>query len=223
MGEKSEALALIARFVTALRAAPADASTNEAATLRRVLGELETSAEALIAAATLGQTLQSCTASARMAAVTQAGLARVRQDAEVQAPLYPFGGAVRIAIIRLCLCEEAKILSATEYASQDEVGEVMARMHVAFEGAEQAAADGAYADATVYRSLIVLHAAVTRDLGVRGQVLPRVVAFDFGDSLPSITIANRLYGDAARGEEIAAGNRVFHPLFVPRDVRALSV
>ena len=223
MGEKSEALALIARFVTALRSAPADASTNEAATLRRILGELDTGAEAVIVAATLGQSLQSCLASARMAAVTQPGLARVRQDAESQAPLFPFAGAVRVAIIRLCLCEEAKILSATEYASQDEVGEVMSRMHVAFEAAEQAAADGAYADATVYRSLIVLHAAVTRDLGVRGQVLPRVVAFDFGASLPSIAIANRLYADAARGEEIVSGNRVFHPLFVPRDVRALSV
>jgi prophage DNA circulation protein len=53
--------------------------------------------------------------------------------------------------------------------------------------------------------------------------LPRVVQFEFNDFFPSLALANRIYQDASRYEEIAAENETINPLFVQRLIKGLSV
>ena len=76
---------------------------------------------------------------------------------------------------------------------------------------------------TVWRALLALHGAVVRDLGARARPLPRIVPYSVATRLPLLTLANRLFGDAGRSEELLAENRdTVHPLFMPADGRALS-
>ena len=66
----------------------------------------------------------------------------------------------------------------------------------------------------LYNSLSDLSAAIVADLGTRPG-LPSLVALTLTVDLPALVIAQRLYGDAARAEDIVARNQVAHPGFVP--------
>jgi prophage DNA circulation protein len=70
--------------------------------------------------------------------------------------------------------------------------------------------------------MLALHAAVTRDLTQRGRPLPRMVSYNTAASLPALALANRIYGDASRTDELIAENRAVHPLFMPAAGRALT-
>src|SRR5215471_7380864 len=52
--------------------------------------------------------------------------------------------------------------------------------------------------------------------------LPRFMTYRTGLRMPSLYLANRIYADASRAEEICAENDVVHPAFVPQTIRALS-
>ena len=64
--------------------------------------------------------------------------------------------------------------------------------------------------------------AITRDLKDRARYMPRIIAYDVRTSMPSLALANRLYGDGSRADELRAENDVPHPLFMPPGGRALS-
>jgi prophage DNA circulation protein len=49
-----------------------------------------------------------------------------------------------------------------------------------------------------------------------------MVAYAFPDRRPVLAIAQALYGDAGRADELRAENKVVHPLFMPAAGRALS-
>jgi prophage DNA circulation protein len=67
-------------------------------------------------------------------------------------------------------------------------------------------------------ALIGLHAAVVRDLNTRAAKLPRTRSFTPSATVPALVLAQRLYGDATRADDIAARNFVRHPGFVPGGV-----
>jgi prophage DNA circulation protein len=74
----------------------------------------------------------------------------------------------------------------------------------------------------VYRALVSLHGAITFDLNTRALPLPRIVVFQAPSILPTLWVANRLYGDAGRESELRAENNLVHPAFMPPTIRALS-
>jgi prophage DNA circulation protein len=86
---------------------------------------------------------------------------------------------------------------------------------------EITAAGDAGQDAT-YAALKALRSAVVLDLTTRGASLPTVVTVALPVSLPSLAIAQRLYGDASRADEIAAEAGAVHPAFCPISFQALS-
>lgn len=61
-----------------------------------------------------------------------------------------------------------------------------------------------------------------QDLTQRAQALPRLASYAAPASLPAVVLAQRLYQDATRAEELVALNAVPHPLFMPAQGRALS-
>ena len=66
----------------------------------------------------------------------------------------------------------------------------------------------------VYVALMDLRAAVVKDLTSRAAQLPQISQFTPQATLPSLVLAQRLYGDARRESEIVQRNRIHHPSFV---------
>ena len=73
-----------------------------------------------------------------------------------------------------------------------------------------------------YQALIALDAKVVADLTTRAAALPRLVTYSLRPQLTSHALANLLYGDAGRSDELRAENKVRHPAFMPPTGTALS-
>ncbi|KWR88764.1 DNA circularization protein [Cupriavidus sp. IDO] len=74
----------------------------------------------------------------------------------------------------------------------------------------------------VYTALRTLRQSVVADLDARGSGLAAIAVFSFGNTLPALTLANRLYRDATRSDELVAQAAPIHPAFVPTSFKALS-
>ena len=48
------------------------------------------------------------------------------------------------------------------------------------------------------------------------------MSYTVGAVMPALTLANRIYADAGRADELVAENKIIHPAFCPREGRALS-
>lgn len=74
-----------------------------------------------------------------------------------------------------------------------------------------------------YSAMKSLRAAVVADLNARGGALAAIKTFQFPASLPALTLANRIYRDAGRADELVEQASPVHPAFMPRSFKALSV
>ncbi|MEM7308908.1 MAG: DNA circularization N-terminal domain-containing protein [Planctomycetota bacterium] len=68
---------------------------------------------------------------------------------------------------------------------------------------------------TVYAALASLRASLVAAVPPASQSLPRQRELILSTDEPALVVAWRLYGDAARGDEIATRNRAAHPGFLP--------
>ena len=75
--------------------------------------------------------------------------------------------------------------------------------------------------ADVAKGLAQVRAAVVRDVAARSEFLQQRSTFTPLAVLPALVLAQRIYQDASRAEELVARNGVLHPAFVP--ARALEV
>ncbi|MBI3453373.1 MAG: hypothetical protein HY057_11225, partial [Rhodospirillales bacterium] len=73
-----------------------------------------------------------------------------------------------------------------------------------------------------YDSLTKLRTATVNDISVRSSRLSPVVPYDTPRSMPSLTLAHRLYGDANRSADLERRNRPPHPAFMPARGEALA-
>lgn len=74
----------------------------------------------------------------------------------------------------------------------------------------------------VYASMRAMRAALVRDLNLRGAALPGLVAVRTAAPVPSLVLAQRLYRDAGRNDELVACGSPVHPAFMPTFFQALS-
>jgi prophage DNA circulation protein len=86
----------------------------------------------------------------------------------------------------------------------------------------EAEASAAAGDGALYESWQALYAAVSADLTTRGKSLPDLMTYTTASSLPALVLAQRLYQDAARAQELVARNAAPHPGFMPLSGEALS-
>lgn len=80
---------------------------------------------------------------------------------------------------------------------------------------ERVDAEGNPVNGELYARMIDLRTAVIRDLDSRGMRLPEVTTYTPAATVPALVIAQRLYGDATRVNEIIARNALRDPGFVP--------
>lgn len=213
-----EVSAITSRLLAELLATPP--LSGSAADLRLVIGDLDAYSLARMAEGGFGDDLLNCFEQALLAGADVNGFDRVRKAAQDENPLALEAVMVVAGFIQLSLAYQAKSLATITFKSRQAVEVMLANMNTAFEPAEEYAADQPASD--VYRAIIGLHAAVTRDLIMRSKPLPRMVDYSFGRSFPTLRIAQILYGDASRAEEIYEENKVPHPLFMLGIGRALS-
>ncbi len=230
MGASSEAMtptqrrlavAALRATLDALLASGGDRAGQPGADLRRLCGALDAEATIRVQDGAFSAPLRGCFETATAAGATLDGMDRVRLAA--LATTNPEGAvqrivqtAVRYALVQMCL-----ITAATVFTSRQDVEAALARLNGAFGPAEDYAAG--HFNTSVYRALVALHAAASRDLTQRARPLPRLTSYAFADRMPALALANRLYGDGGRAGELIAENRdVIHPLFMPAAGRALS-
>ena len=119
------------------------------------------------------------------------------------------------ALIQLC-----QTLSTMSFSSYDDAAAAMALVTGLLDAEILTCAD-LFWDAQA-RGLQVLRTQITAALTALGANLAPLVTRSFGASLPASVIAQTLYQDGARTDEIIARVNPIHPSFCPRSVRVLA-
>lgn len=202
---------------TKARATSLDASLLS--DLHRTAGVMQASA-LQFQKGTIGNAMSDCFDAAFMAGVPLASFTWLRETIEEFSPKTFQGVVSQLAAIAFSLTEEARCIAASTLTTRSEAQTTMATIGAAFDRAEEYASD--IGDTDVYKSLISLHAATTRDLIRRSSTLPETVVYSLPQSASSLHLANRLYGDATRAEELERENATPHPAFMPARGIALT-
>lgn len=128
--------------------------------------------------------------------------------------------ALNALVDRAALAEQARAVTALDFVSYDDAAEMRTKLCGDMAIASDLAADSG--DATSWRALRSLSAAVSADLTARGGSLARLAPYRLPVSLPSVVLAHRFYGNAGRADELVARNKARHPLFMPPGGEMLS-
>ena len=127
------------------------------------------------------------------------------------------------AIVRL-ICDNAAIAVLQVYASApfQSADAAALALTIILQLVDQRSVDAADAGLDdLYRGWQAVAAIAVQDITQRAQQLPRLASYSLPGSLPSLTLAQRLYGDAARADELVALNNVPHAAFMPRSGQRL--
>lgn len=220
--EAEEAGAIVNRMLGALLTTCARSTGTTGSDLRRVVGDLRADATSLLmdGGAGISERLFECFNAAREAGATYPKMGHVRELLLLEEPVSLPATIVRQYGVLNCLMQEARIIASMKFVSRTDVEAIQATVLTSFDDAENMAADDM--DSAVYRALVGLHAAVSFHLIATARPLPQIITFEFATTFPTLVMAQRLYADASRADELRAENKVVHPLFPPRIGRALS-
>ena len=116
--------------------------------------------------------------------------------------------ARRCAVIAL-----ARAVRAYQPGSYDEALGVLEQVTDALDREVTAAGD-LRQDAS-FQALRRLRVAVVRDMLARGASLAPLVAVEYPEPMPALVMAQRLYGDATRADELVRRLDPVHPAFMP--------
>lgn len=121
---------------------------------------------------------------------------------------------------RAAVVELARAAAAYQPTSYDDAVAVRRAVVAAIEGEMDDAGDAG--DDGTYAALLALRTAVVRDLTARGADLAPLRQVTPPAALPALTLANQLYADATRADDLVARTDPAHPLFLPTSFRALA-
>ncbi len=121
---------------------------------------------------------------------------------------------------RAALAELAKASASYQPDSHDDAMAARDRVCEAIDAEAVRAGDAG--DDGAYHALRRLHATVAADLTERGASLARLTTVTSGAPLPSLVLAQRLYRDPRRADELARSAQPIHPAFMPTAFQALA-
>lgn len=188
---------------------------------RHDMGYLRANAEKSVTSASVGKQLYKCFELARKGGATRIQFDGIRKAMIALRPETIPATAIAVGSIYFSLIEQSRLIAAMNFTSREDVDKLLDTMNAAFDPAEEFAAD-ATDDPSVFQALNALHSAVSQDLVARARPLPQVVTFKFSQRMPSLALANRIYGDASRADELRLENKCVHPAFVREFGRCLS-
>ncbi|MGV1793847.1 hypothetical protein [Rhizobium sp. A37_96] len=217
--ELNEAVAIVQNTADNLSAL-ALGTTDEGAALNRACTTLKQDAKSLLQSASIGSTALAAFAAATAASVTADQFYAIRLTISALVPSYAAGITMRQMLLRMCIAEESRAVSNAVLSSRSEAEALLARMVDDLVAIEDYAAD--HLESEAYQAFIALHGAVAYDLSQRASQLPKMTTYTFGKRRTALTLANVLYGDASRANEIINENGPVHPAFMPNRIRALT-
>jgi prophage DNA circulation protein len=191
-----------------------------ATALRRAVGMLIAD-DNMINQATFAYAFSVCVELARNCGATLVTMDRVRLAALAETPVSQPAIRTVLAIVRITLACEARILSFMQFASRDEVDTIATAVNAAFSQTEEEASNDL--DAGTYMALIRLHGDVVTLLATTARLLPRVIQYNYTAVMPALRMAQRAYADPSRFTQLIAENSVCHPAFMPREGKMLAV
>jgi prophage DNA circulation protein len=193
---------------------------NIAVQTKMVIGWVSANALSLLAADQLATPLDTCFDLVRQTGCTLQQMEQVRVLLDVESPLSLGANMVRDRSIHLALAQEGKIVTTMVFTSRQDVDALILAIQTPFNTAEEVAADTM--SGADYIALIELRAAIVNHLVATARPLPSMLSYQFAQSLPTLIISQRLYGDASHYDEIRNENKVVHPAFCPMNGQALS-
>lgn len=211
---------IVNRLLDNMSLSIASVGRQEGSSARRQIGIVRADFLTLLRDRGFGTELLSCFTLLLAIPVTLDSISYVRDQLFLELPEGPIASALVQTAIFYCLSSEGRILSKATFVSRDEVEVMMARMKAAFDRARDIASDDM--DSQAYLNLTRLAGAVTQHLATTARPLPRMVTFKVSHSYPAMPLANLLYHDPKRWEELVAENNIHHPAFMPRVLRGLS-
>jgi hypothetical protein len=189
--------------------------------VRRLASTLRDHAEEAIRGITLGTQLQQVYSAADLAGASYGGIEMARQYLMKQAASQSIFTQIlfRSALV-MTLALECKIVSRMTFANQEQCQNMVLHIRAIFEDAKAIGIDDV--DALVYQSLTTLGGAIMNHLARTQLKLPRYLSWESRSPMPSLYLAQRIYADASRADEIEKENRIIHPAFCPTKIRVLS-
>ncbi|MBR8435199.1 DNA circularization N-terminal domain-containing protein [Burkholderia cenocepacia] len=139
----------------------------------------------------------------------------------------PIGSAMRTMQVstaallrRSALAGVATAVASWQPTSFDDAQKMMVAVTTQLDSEIEIAADAG--DDESYTALRQMRNGVVQDLQSRGGGLAALSAFEFNGNLPALVLAHRIYGDAARGDQLVRQVQPVNPLFMPSSFDALS-
>jgi prophage DNA circulation protein len=169
----------------------------------------ELSASVLAAAPTPGDALRGL--SALLVVPTQSGLAGAALLMQT---------AASDVLRRSAVIAMARAGAAYQPISSDDAVAVRGQVLAAIDGEITVAGD--QGDDDVYTALRALRANVVGDLNTRGASLPTLVTVRTAATVPALALAQRLYRDPSRTDEIVGRAGPVHPAFMPLTFKTLN-
>jgi prophage DNA circulation protein len=188
--------------------------------LRTAVGDFLANVETFLRADIWGPPIDNIFELARLTGVTVYQLEDVRKTAVALTPTLLGAVLVQNSIIEFILATESRIIADMAFVSREDVDKIHQLMNDAFWPMQELAADDM--DQATFQALIALHASLAFFLAESARPLPRMLDYGFYDTLPTLTIAYKLYSDAGRADEVRAENKIVHPAFSPMAGRGLS-
>jgi prophage DNA circulation protein len=218
--EANEVLGIVRRIGPVVLSAAVNPTGTIATALRRAVGMLIADVN-MTNMPTFAFAFGVCVDLARFSQATLVTMDRVRKAALAETPVSLPAVQTVLAIVRITLTQEARIIAAMQFKSRDQIDAVATAINAAFSQTEEIASDDL--DSGTYMALINLHGDVVKNLSDRARKLPRVISYSYTVVMPALRMAQRVYGEPSRYQELIDENEVVHPAFMPRDGKMLAV
>jgi prophage DNA circulation protein len=218
--EANEVLGIVQRIGPVVLSVAVNPSGSVGSSLRRAVGMMIADVN-MINLPTFTIAFMICLELARLSAATLVTMDRVRKAALAEAPVSLPAVQTVLAIVRLTLASEARIITKMTFKSREDVDALALAMNDAFNQTSEVASDDL--DSGTYQTLIALHAAVVKHLADAGRQLPRVIQYNYPTVMPALRMAQLAYADPSRFAELVAENSIIHPAFCPRQGKMLAV
>lgn len=206
---------------------PAQSSQSAASILAQRRALVVSSAKILRSTAATGDPQAIATATQKLAASVTTFAADPAEAIRIHAQTLsmpagsdPVQTATSALIRRSAVIEMAIASSEYQPASHADAQRIKAQVTGALDREILIAGDAG--DDATYEALRRLRQAVHDDMDARGGGMGDQTVYSLQSSQPSLTVAQRLYGDASRSDELTAAADPIHPAFMPAKFRAPS-
>ncbi|MEX3961022.1 DNA circularization protein [Paraburkholderia sp. EG286B] len=182
--------------------------------------------------ATLGAAAQAYVAAVAAAATAPADAVRlvstlaqyspsaVVPTGQIGAAMGTMQTAMSALLRRYALAQLATTLTTYQPSSQEDADTVLGAAVGLIDAESDIAGDAGDDDS--YMALRALRQVVVADLQARGANLASIATFTFNAPLPSLVLANRIYRDPTREQQLVQQVAPIHPAFMPTTFKALS-